>query len=296
MDQTYTLSGDWADAAYFGAGDDADARLYYYAPAHRHLATLNRKVWDGVSRGVGVGAGAARESRALPEAMAIPEYVGCAACPTLDGVREMVREQVALCRHATGGRPGLHRLRVRHNALTLYTWLMLHWLTGVRPVDESIQLAHYDAATGVLAVSDKDSDAYYASRVVWIPPIARQQIAAYLKSVDALSTRGGQTYPAELFFVDEQAGEAIALTVDAVRQRLVDYPYRLNAQRHFLRTNLRECGAPGQCVDALLGHGAAGQEPYAEHSAYSVRQLIHELEKPLTTLARRCGWVVIPRS
>lgn len=205
----------------------------------------------------------------------------------------MVQTQVHICRKAQVGRPGRLRTCRRHNALALYTWLMLTWMTGIRPVNESIQLASFDPHSAMLFVADKETDAYCASRLVWIPSLGRRQIEKYLESAERVSEEFDRDYPHELFFV-QASGKRMPLTMSAIRRGLRAYPFRLNAQRHFLRTELRERGTPAQSVDALLGHGGNGHEPYARHSAFSGGQMARELQGPLQELIQTCGWVTLP--
>ncbi len=286
--QVLATTDDWADAAFFahGRSGDASARLYYYAPRHQYVVGLYQNLWRDVCRGLD-------QPDFAPTSSDTDACVGSAACPAQEHVTQMVAAQVAICRAACAGRPGPLRLRARHNAIALYTWLMLHWISGARAVDESIVLSNYDEDTGLLALSDKDTDEYYSARVAWLPTVARKQIKVYRASVKAMSEALKRTLPHTLFFINHD-GETEPLTIARCRARLVHYPYRLNAQRHYIRTNLRELGVPAQAVDALLGHGALGQEPYVTQSAYCVRQMVVALEGPVQELVERCGWAVVP--
>ena len=95
-------------------------------------------------------------------------------------------------------------------------------------------------------------------------------------------------------FLFDSNGEVAAISIKALRNVLPSsYPFRLNAQRHYLRTRLRELGVPAQTIDALLGHGAPGQEPYATHSCYSVQRMRREVEPALRSLSEKAGWVLL---
>ncbi len=291
--QIYAMTGDWADAAFFitGVSDSAEARRYYYAPRHDYVSGRYDEVWRAVEQVLGL-----RRSTVQVQQIGAGACVGSAACPTLAAVRQMVHEQIRICRETRVGRPNFKRQASRHNALALYTWLMLMWLSGARAVDDAINLSLYDSATGLLQLSDKDTDEYYASRLAWMPDVAQQQINVYLQHVELLTLDYPGTLPRQLFFIAENNNTLEPLTLRRVRGKLdPDYPFPLNAQRHFLRTELRERGTPAECVDALLGHGSSGQEPYGTHTCYSARELITELREPLTRISDQCGWKVLAK-
>lgn len=291
--QVQVLSGDWADAALLsGHRRMVDPRLYYYAPAASSLRRLYGAVWAGVGKGVARSGSA--ESRSRDERK-VETYVGSQGCPTHTAVAEMVQAQMQVCRDARQGAPGKVRVRSDHNALTTYTLLLVAWHVGVRAVDEMVDLSQYDAATGFLGVSDKDGDTYADARIVWLAPIAQQQIAAYRRCVLGLPEpyRPGEDYDGRLFYLGE-GGARQAISLQNLRLRLRNYPFRLNTQRHYLRTRLRELGVPAQAVDAMLGHGGQGYEPYARHSVFSPAQLRDEVEAAIQALSAEMAWKVIP--
>ena len=100
--------------------------------------------------------------------------------------------------------------------------------------------------------------------------------------------------PTDRMYFLLSSGKWERVTVASMRRILgPTYPIRLNAQRHWMRTRLRELNAPVHAIDALLGHGALGQEPYAGYSAYSPGQLRDELKEPIRKLAGIAGWRVV---
>lgn len=291
--QTHILSGDWADAALLsGNRRMVDPRLYYYAPAASSLRRLYGAVWAGVGKGVAKSGSFKSHSG---DERKVETYIGSQGCPTDAAVAEMVRTQVQLCRNARQGAPGKNRVRSAHNALTTYTLLLVAWHVGVRAVDEMVDLSQYDATTGFLGVSDKDGDTYADARIVWLAPIARQQIVAYQRCVRGLpdSYNPGEDYDGRLFYID-QDGMREAISLRSLKQYLYHYSLRLNSQRHYLRTRLRELGVSGQAVDAMLGHGGQGYEPYARHSAFSPAQLRDEVSSAIQKLSQEMTWKVIP--
>jgi hypothetical protein len=290
--QVVVTNGDWADAALFCASGDSNARLYYYSPTHKQLRDLWLQLW----RGVGVGLG--RRDLIFSTLSSADDGLGFCSrgCPTHDGVKAMVTELLAHCRETLRGRRNTERVRKVHNVIASYTVLMVLWHSGSRAVNDPVDLALYDPSTGFLALSDKDTDAYYASRVVWLPEVVQRQIAAYKSHLKALRTgTDGISVPAAdtLFFYDAE-GAPSTIDLGALKAALpAKYPYRLNAQRHYHRTMLKESRVFGQVIDAHLGHGAPGQEPYAVHSCFSPQRLQLELGPALTELSESAGWQVL---
>jgi hypothetical protein len=67
----------------------------------------------------------------------------------------------------------------------------------------------------------------------------------------------------------------------------------MNAQRHFVRTRLIELDAQPASVDALLGHGGLGEEPYGPYSCFSFFDLKRTLCPKIVKLSEMVGWKVI---
>lgn len=296
--QLIATSGDRADAALI-TGGMADARLYYYAPTVSHLLQCHESIWTGVYRGMGlpVENNVTEPAWAPPGYLIEPKgpYLGSRCCPTDRGVVLMVEALINHCRSTLRGRRDQARTRRVHNALVAYTCQMVMWHTGIRAVTDGVEIALYDRVTGMLGVSDKNTDSYYSSRVVWIPAIARSQIDAYLEHLAQFH----QVFPElagqgkKLYFVDE-AGDAVPVRVETLKRLGPQtHVYRMNAQRHYLRTRLRELGVPAPSIDALLGHGAHGEEPYARHSCYSALRLRQDIEAPLQQLSEHAEWRVL---
>lgn len=125
--QVYTMTGDWADAAFFApaTANRTGARRYYYAPSRLHLSNCYTDVWEGFCKGIGSTWSVPRAERPR-----YTGYVGTEGCPRQDRVRDMVTRQISICRDALRGRRNRSRIRTGHNALALYTWLMAMWMSG----------------------------------------------------------------------------------------------------------------------------------------------------------------------
>lgn len=291
--QAHVVTRDWADAELLSGQRGApDPRLYYYTPRIEHLTRIYHEVWAGVARGLGQGSDlpAPREPQWL-----LDERIGSQGTPLDSAVWAMVQQQMEICRNARTGRPGGERLRHAHNALTSYTLLMLIWHTGARAVDEMVDLTQYDPHSGFLGISDKDGDDYADARVAWLPEMVQDQIRAYQRCTQTLSRAHPLDFEPDgsLFYLSKTWAHE-PLTLKNIRRHLKQYRFRLNSQRHYLRTRLRELDVPGQAVDALLGHGSRGHEPYAQYSAYSPARLKADIAPALEKLGQMAGWAVIP--
>ena len=288
--QVVAADGDWADGALLAGSGSSNARLYYYAPTAAHLEQVWARVWKGVGLGLGAGVSVA----AVAENGAPDFGFGSRGCATASAVTLMVTNLIEHCRKALRGRRDARRSYGVHNAVALYTCLMLLWHTGARAVDSPIELSLYDPYTGFLGISDKDKDDYFSSRVAWLPETPRRQIEAYLKHLEGLRAEfPGLAIPMapDLFFLDERGCIVPMTQVNLKRFLPNSYPFRMHMQRHYLRTMLRRHGVRGQIVDALLGHGAHGQEPFATHSCLSPLRLRTEAGPALAKLSESAGWV-----
>jgi hypothetical protein len=291
--QVHVVTRDWADAELLSGQRGApDPRLYYYTPRVNYLRRIYQQVWAGVS----LGLDPADKPRAPREDPWYEELrIGSQGTPLDSAVRAMVQQQMEICRNERTGRPGGERLRHAHNALTSYTLLMLIWHTGARAVDGMVDLTQYDPHSGFLGFSDKDGDDYADARVAWLPGMVQDQIRAYQRCTQALNRTRPLDFESDgsLFYLSKTWTHE-PLTLKNIRRYLKQYRFRLNSQRHYLRTRLRELDVPGQAVDALLGHGSRGHEPYAQYSAYSPARLKADIAPALEKLGQMAGWAVIP--
>lgn len=298
--QLVATTGDWADAALLTGSGDANARIYYYAPTVQHLVDAYRQLWEGVYRGLGIQTTPLpTHAEKLPTDCGFPEppppYVSSQGCPTEQGVEKMVASLVYHCRSVLRGRRGRPRILRSHNALVSYICQMVLWHTGTRAVNDPVDLDSYDALTGTIGICDKTTDSNYSARVAWLPDIARKQIAVYSEHLAVLRNLVSKPLPERRLFLFDDNGEQQPVQLASLRGLLpTRHPYPLNAQRHYVRTRLREMGVPAQIIDAQLGHAALGQDPYARHSCFTVQRLKEEVGPPLALLSQRAGWAILP--
>ncbi len=205
-----------------------------------------------------------------------------------------------------------------HNAYTAYCVMMLGFATGYRAVrDPFYSESEIDEETGFLVISDKDSDDYYNSRIVWLPQVCRDQITRYseyclllgerlvLTNLElakrllqpkeynwSIQKKQGNELPLFFFLKDFHKTKPVRpVSVHEMMEWITDIP--LNANRHYLRTHLREQGVSGEFVDSFMGHWEYGQEPFGQYSSLSPLTYIGSIKEPLEKLLDDAGWKVI---
>ena len=288
------LVDDRAEGSLFSHVEDSTgsaARLYYYAPRMTRLVSIYRSVWNSLP--IARSLEWSWSWNELP-ASAEGSSIGSAGCPLDDAVTQMVNAVKTRTIALSRGRRGLDRGVQFHNQLTAYTALMAMWTAALRAVKDPIEVELIDAVQGLLAVSEKESDNYSTSRVIPLPEVTLIQLVKYSEHRDAflekMDRSGLHLEPKTwLFFVTKS--KPVTVTPSNLWYQIGDeYQLHRNAQRHYLRTRLRELGVPGSYVDALLGHGAAGEEPYGRYSCMSPMILARYIREPLSQLVNDMGW------
>ncbi len=191
-----------------------------------------------------------------------------------------------------------------HNSFTAYCVLFLKFVSGYRDVTEPIHaISDFYPELSALVISDKDDRDNSKSRIVFLPLLFTQQLNEYKRHRQQLITHltlinptladqlkaekrnlpqfkplTGKSLPF-FFFLDIKNGALNNITPSNLKNQ-IQWSYNLpsNANRHFLRTRLRELKVPGEIVDAYMGHWEHGQEPFGKFStfsAHSFKKLIH---------------------
>lgn len=293
---TYALDGDMAEALLLSHGhrDTNDPRLYYYAPTRDHLARQYLRIWTELAASIGFDVpGQVQHIRAQDD------HVGSAAVPRLHSIQSTIstfKEQIQGL-VTTRGRRSAGQWLVIHNALTVYLVRQIQWLTGIRAVRDPVELRLYDPVSGYLGVIDKDSDDRYGGRVVWLIEPVRQQIDRYLQRVESATVAifGHSDSNAAFRLIDPETLGVCQIDQKGLLAFTPDYPYAPNAHRHYIRTRLRELGVDACFVDAWLGHGGIGREPYARHSALKPEEMRRAVEPALMSIWKDLGWEILPR-
>ena len=291
----YALDGDMAEALLLSNRHrrSNDSRLYYHSTQSDHLRRQYARVWGAKS------SGPVLNDRRIPLMQLINPDIGSAAVPYRDSISDLVRsmkERLSGLMAGRGRRTPLRWIEI-HNAMTAYVICQIQWMTGIRAVRDPIELPLYAARSGFLGVIDKDSNDEYGARVVWLIEPVQQQIENYLQYVDS-ATRSifGEVNREAAFRFIAEGPSILQVNQRRLVEHLPDYPFAPNSHRHYLRTRLREKDVDGGVVDAWMGHGGIGAEPYARHSAMSPVVMREGADAALNSIWEELGWEVLPGS
>ena len=179
-------------------------------------------------------------------------------------------------------------LIVAHEHYAAYTYLVLSFASGLRPVRQPFEtLNDFCRQTSTYFIQDKDTVGIASPRFVQLAPFAVEQLDHYLAYLSWLPTKlGAYSRRREyieaalygevpvLFSLAGDPREPRPLTPGRIEEILtLISPLVLNWPRHFQRTALIDRGVRDDVVQALLGHGDMGQEPYARYSGLTMADL-----------------------
>jgi hypothetical protein len=320
----------------FAAGDEVDAMFatwdqqwqrhngtYYYARPTLQLAQiLNNSLVNDFTESFGTIFTDARLSKA--DATPSVSAVGSQYCPKVSTVRRMVHGLQARVRESAT-RQSAATIPEIHRRYATYVQAFYSYATGLRGVSDPLRFeTSVDPITGIAVISDKDTEDYYNTHIVWLPAELRQQLEEYKLHLDALQrylaildptsaqARLLQVEPPVFPGVDRTAHQAHnkqrvpllfsltdtggvrSLSSGEIKSRLADFSsLPVNANRHYLRSHLRRRGCPPEIVDAMLGHWQNGQEPWGGFSAMSPVHYSRVLSEYLPQLLADDGWTSI---
>lgn len=204
-------------------------------------------------------------------------------------------------------------LRELHNRYTLYSYMLLSFGSGHRPVsDPHHDIDSFDLDRGLCLISDKAIDPSKACRIVALPRTAVDQVNAYVSHLRALSVKlsdrnrclAEKIYavtlpdgprPLPLFFFLDERFEPVRLSRSELDIRLSPY-WKLppNSHRHAVYSYLAGvCHLP-EYAEAHLGHAETGCQPLGPYSVLSVSALSKAITPNLDAHLKRLGWCVEP--
>ena len=239
------------------------------------------------------------------------EYIGSPFCPkseTVQGLVVALKESLA---KATGAPTSILKLLRMHNSMTRYTAFMIAYGTGFRAVrDPFLSAAAVDWKSGFAAISDKDNEDGYNSRLIWIPPDCLQQLKLFKEHQQNLLCRLSVLIPnissrlkdrrrlapgRFMFYAmsGDDSGKYLAkpLSPKLLGQKLRDvFALPINANRHYLRSTMLARGCPVEVINAFMGHFERGEEPWGKFSGLSPIAYRNALDHFLTPLMRDDGW------
>ena len=243
------------------------------------------------------------------------EHVGSRYVPRRETVRLLVNQlKERLTSAKSKVRKGLPEHERLHNVMTIYTVFLIGFATGYRAVhDPLLHSAEIDWQTGFAVISDKDDAEFHHARIVWLPAICLEQLARYRTHLtilrdwsfrhnrklflasgkdDARSGRPQDRSGTDLFLLnDESSNLAIRPTLLSELVGRIDYQLPLNANRHYLRTNLLASNCQTEVINAFMGHAEHGCEPWSRYSGLSPLAYKEELSRCLVPLLNEDGWL-----
>jgi len=217
-----------------------------------------------------------------------------------------------------------------HNLYTTYIIIFFLSVCGVRPNSNLLPFDFdIDFKTGMCFVSEKDSNGYAFSRIVFLPKelleqmqlykdhcfLLRRFVGAFSSDVafrfdvalkpGLLSSRSAVDRAQDLniaksgtpflFFLSEDGKGIHELSPKYMQQFMPpDWEERIYALRHFVRTHLFNQKCSGEIVDALYGHADFGQTPWTNLSSLNPVMWRQALGHFLTPLLRALKLQALP--
>jgi integrase len=201
---------------------------------------------------------------------------------------------------------------VKHNYMAMYTWTLLHFATGHRPIqDPFCYFRDIDLENGMVLVSDKVTSERHHNRLIFLPDMAIQQLEAYIthltrlaRSVGQLSGTQGQVLKNAvinmlsgenvqklpfLFLLDDLDNPTVSITRENQElfwSQFGEIP--LNSGRSVLATELVSRKVPAPLVELILGHLSYIHHPWGSNSEHrpvedgrylseQINDLLHDL-------------------
>jgi len=271
----------------------ARTRNHYCAPDSYTLRRLCNKAWHDIALEAG------RKSsyiEAFPDLNTL--HLGTPIRPQESSVQAVVEKLIKFIESKKASIQTLEGLVEYHNALTLYTALLIAYSTGYRAINTPfITDDMYDEHTGFAVIRDKDSADYYHSRLVWLTSFCIQHLKNYQRHIELLGVSKNTSATKvsgkdnEFFFLASD-GRRKHATRKEIGEHLKSFGFLLppNTQRHFLRSELQENGCPVEVIEIMLGHWHLGQEGWTKESAIHPWDFKSELSKHLPPLLSRLGF------
>lgn len=275
--------------------------LYYYAPAVANLTQQYTAAMQRIEQPLSIALDTdTRTENAQPaiEPAVLTGYIGSQMVPTAHYVNELVAHLLQQQREVKKQPCLSQQLTEFHNAYTAYTIAMLMFCTGYRSIRDPLpKLAHISLSRGVIVIADKTNDHQSNARFLPLPPLMIEQFRAYLKHRHAITIRLdvflGLDWETPFLFLSTY-GKPQQATPARLENHL-QWPQSppLNINRHYLHTQLKECGCSAEIVDALMGHWNTGQEPWAKYSTFCPREYRQRITSRVEDMMRKQGWAVI---
>lgn len=163
----------------------------------------------------------------------------------------------------------------RHNMMIAYSYFMLLFFTGARPVHHLFSsFAQLDIINKLIFVSDKDTVDSYSTRPIPLHPQLLQQLEELKKHLDfyqIIHRPPNLTHCLYLIDEDNQATDFNLAKIFAILG--FDESMPRNLFRAWFRNLMIEKCQFGQHADAILSHWDAGEEYYARYATFDFQKL-----------------------
>jgi integrase len=294
------------------------AALYYYAPNTIPLQKLYTELCSTIRKTIYRSLNKKNQGQVRNINSNTSQRIGSQICPLNETMKCLVDDLKAKVNFCRKDHKNTSYIIDFHNAFTSYCVMLFSFSTGYRSVrDPFYSENEIDWDSEFVVISDKDSDDYYNSRIVWIPDLCQQQLHKYIAHRKAMSERliflnpqlaerlkGDKISPWSrdkkieyqipfFFFLNEKAKDVKVSSTSLSEHLKWSYELPLNANRHYLRTHLRQLKVPAEIVDAYMGHWEEGQEPFGKYSTLSPLEFKKELKGKLEKLTTNAGWSLL---
>ena len=145
----------------------------------------------------------------------------------------------------------------------------------------------YCCETNTYFIRDKDAPGTPSPRFVPVASFATKQLSDYRSHLQWLKTQILGSNDKQIKYINAALGDIAPylftfnenedpepLTPSSIETVLEHIsPLDLNWPRHLLRTELTDCNVHDDVIQAFMGHGEMGQEPFAHYSATTMADL-----------------------
>lgn len=241
---------------------------------------------------------------------------GSALQPTQEAITRLIArlsETVETTRTAYQQAPSPSTIAAHHNAMVLYTLVMLIFATGHRrAIEYCLTRETISLADLLLVLADKIISAANAARLVGLPSICVAQLLEYTAHLEVLAARVGRYVPdngARIRSLTDGAtvGPKIhffgLLTTDLqewappsagiIENLLADvWPLPMHASRHVLENGGRSFGLSAEFNHYRAGHVGLGQHPWSHWSPLIPAESVRRMGDASDKLLIAQGWRV----
>lgn len=205
----------------------------------------------------------------------------------------------------------IYGLITRYNTYMFYTMLLWELICGFRQIEvERLDEVDVDAEGGLIVICGKGNRLYSESRLIFMHPFVinafRELMSCKSAFVQSLILSGRYS-PAEMseqlaagntFSFANSRGQLIPASSDNVRRFLnatgIRFPYKLNSQRHLLRTFLFDKRVQYKYLAAYFGHQTKGKEFLSFFSLDSLKEIREAISPCIDELIKELEMEIIP--